>query len=171
MGIPDAASEVDPAMPPMEARQVDRLPTKPGWQFEPKWDGFRCLLFRAGNRAELTGKSGKSLARFFPEIVALIERLEPANFALDGELIVEANGALSFDALQMRLHPAASRIKRLSSETPATVMLFDALAINGNTCCRRLLSTGERHWRASIAGMRRSHGSGCLPSLATYHSL
>ncbi len=90
----------------MEARQVDDLPSEPGWQFEPKWDGFRCLLFRAGNRAELAGKSGKSLARFFPEIVSLVERLEPENFALDGELIVEANGALSFDALQMRLHPA-----------------------------------------------------------------
>jgi ATP-dependent DNA ligase len=133
MGIPDAANEVDPATPPMEARQVDRLPSEPGWQFEPKWDGFRCLLFRAGNRAEVAGKSGKSLARFFPEIVSLVERIEPENFALDGELIVEANGALSFDALQMRLHPAASRIKRLSLETPATVILFDALAINGNT--------------------------------------
>jgi ATP-dependent DNA ligase len=120
----------------MEARQMDRLPSEPGWQFEPKWDGFRCLLFRAGNRAELAGKSGKSLARFFPEIGSLLERLEPENFALDGELIVEANGALSFDALQMRLHPAASRIKRLSLETPATVILFDALAINGNTLLR-----------------------------------
>ena len=111
---------------------MDRLPSEPGWQFEPKWDGFRCLLFRAGNRAELAGKSGKSLARFFPEIVSRVGRLEPENFALDGELIVEANGTLSFDALQMRLHPAASRIKRLSLETPATVILFDALAINGN---------------------------------------
>jgi ATP-dependent DNA ligase len=133
METPDVANEVDPATPPMEARQVDRLPSEPGWQFEPKWDGFRCLLFRAGNRAELAGKSGKSLARFFPEIVSLVERFEPENFALDGELIVRANGALSFDALQMRLHPAASRIKRLSLETPATVILFDALAIEGNT--------------------------------------
>ena len=117
----------------MEARQVARLPIEPGWQFEPKWDGFRCLLFRAGNEAELAGKSGKSLARFFPEIVSLIGRLSPPSFALDGELIVAGNGAPSFDALQMRLHPAESRIRRLSQETPATVMLFDALAIDGKT--------------------------------------
>ncbi len=117
----------------MEARQVERLPSEPGWQYEPKWDGFRCLLFRAGKRAVLAGKSGKSLARFFPEIVSLIERLSPDGFALDGELVVTGNGASSFDALQMRLHPAESRIKRLSQETPATVILFDALAIDGRT--------------------------------------
>ena len=129
--IPDAAKEVDPAIPPMEARQEQRLPSEAGWQFEPKWDGFRCLLFRSGKQAELAAKSGKSLARFFPEIVSLIERLSPESFALDGELIVAADGVPSFEALQMRLHPAESRIKRLSSETPATVILFDALAIDG----------------------------------------
>ncbi len=117
----------------MEARQVDRLPSEPGWQFEPKWDGFRCLLFRGGKAAGLQGKSGKSLARFFPEIVSLVERLRPESFALDAELIVAAGGAPSFDALQKRLHPAESRIKRLSQETPATVILFDALAIDGRT--------------------------------------
>jgi len=133
MVIPDAAKEVDPAMPPMEARQERWLPSEAGWQFEPKWDGFRCLLFRSGKQAELAAKSGKSLARFFPEIVSLIERLSPESFALDGELIVAADGVPSFEALQMRLHPAESRIKRLSSETPATVILFDALAIDGRS--------------------------------------
>ena len=132
MVIPDAAKEINPAMPPMEARQEQRLPSEAGWQFEPKWDGFRCLLFRGGKQAELAAKSSKSLARFFPEIVSLIERLSPESFALDGELIVAADGA-SFEALQMRLHPAESRIKRLSSETPATVILFDALAIDGSS--------------------------------------
>ena len=117
----------------MEARQVDRLPSEPGWQFEPKWDGFRCFLFRAAKGAGLQGKSGKSLARFFPEIVSLVERMSPLDFALDGELVVAAGGAPSFDALQMRLHPAESRIRRLSQETPATVILFDALAIAGRT--------------------------------------
>ncbi len=124
---------VDPATPPMEARQVDRLPAEPGWQFEPKWDGFRCLLFRAGEQAEVAGKSGKSLARFFPEVVSLIGRLSPSSFALDGELIVAANGVPSFDALQMRLHPAASRIARLSAETPATFILFDVLSMDRKT--------------------------------------
>lgn len=117
----------------MEARQVKLLPSGPGWQFEPKWDGFRCLLFGGGNKAELAAKSGKSLARFFPEIVALVGRLSPGRFALDGELVVAPDGVPSFDTLQMRLHPAESRIRRLSSETPATVILFDALAIDGET--------------------------------------
>jgi ATP-dependent DNA ligase len=131
--IQSRAFPVDPKTPPMEARQVDRLPSEPGWQYEPKWDGFRCLLFCGGNAAQLAAKSGKSLARFFPEIVSLIERLSPARFALDAELIVASDGVPSFDALQMRLHPAASRIRRLAAETPATVILFDALAIDGQT--------------------------------------
>ena len=137
--IPAVAKEeqgvfpLDPATPPMEARQADRLPSGPDWQFEPKWDGFRCLLFRGGDQAALAGKSGKSLARFFPEIAALIGRLQPEAFALDGELVVTADGAPSFDALQMRLHPAESRIRRLSRETPATVILFDSLALDGKT--------------------------------------
>jgi ATP-dependent DNA ligase len=119
---------VDLATPPMEARQADSLPSNNGWQFEPKWDGFRCLVFRTGTRCEMLAKSGKSLARFFPEMVALISRLEPSTFVLDGELIVTGGDNVpSFDALQMRLHPAASRIERLARETPATLIIFDIL--------------------------------------------
>jgi ATP-dependent DNA ligase len=112
----------------MEAHQADALPQGEGWQFEPKWDGFRCLLFRDGRRIEMRAKSGKPLARFFPEVISLAGRLEISRFAADGELIIITNGAPSFGALQMRLHPAASRIARLSRETPATLVLFDLLA-------------------------------------------
>src|SRR5918998_1064627 len=113
--------------PPMEARLVDELPDEPGWQFEPKWDGFRCLAFRAGDEVDMRAKSGKPLARYFPEVVALLRRLPQERFVLDGELAIPVGTSLSFDALQMRLHPAESRIRKLSLETPATLMLFDLL--------------------------------------------
>ena len=111
----------------MEARSASKLPEDPGWQFEPKWDGFRCIAFRAGDEVEIRAKSGKSLSRFFPEVVANLRSLSPSAFVLDGELVLAIGGTLSFDALQMRLHPAASRIERLSRETPASLLLFDCL--------------------------------------------
>jgi ATP-dependent DNA ligase len=118
-----------PGMPPMEARLVDSLPSEPGWQFEPKWDGFRCLVFRSGDRVDLQGKSGKPLARFFPEVAAALREIAAARFVVDGELAIPVGDALSFDALQMRLHPAESRIRRLAAETPAILILFDLLVI------------------------------------------
>jgi ATP-dependent DNA ligase len=112
---------------PMEARLVSELPTGEGWQFEPKWDGFRCVVFRNGERVELQAKSGKPLSRFFPEVVERVRNLSARQFVLDGELAIPVGESLSFDALQMRLHPAESRIQKLSVETPATLMLFDLL--------------------------------------------
>jgi ATP-dependent DNA ligase len=113
--------------PPMEAKLVTELPDEPGWQFEPKWDGFRCLAFRAGGAVDLRAKSGKTLTRYFPEVVAMLEALKPKQFVLDGELAIPLDGTLSFDALQMRIHPAESRIGKLSVETPAILILFDML--------------------------------------------
>jgi ATP-dependent DNA ligase len=112
---------------PMEAKPVTELPEEPGWQFEPKWDGFRCLAFRAGKEVDLRAKSGKPLAHYFPEVVAMLEELKPKRFVLDGELAIPRDGTLSFDALQMRVHPAESRIKKLAAETPAILILFDML--------------------------------------------
>jgi ATP-dependent DNA ligase len=112
---------------PMEARSADELPSGNGWQFEPKWDGFRCLAFKAGDSVELRAKSGKPLGRYFPEIVALIRDLGAQGFVVDGELTIDIDGRLSFDALQMRLHPAESRILKLARETPARLVLFDML--------------------------------------------
>lgn len=112
---------------PMEARSADELPDGPGWQFEPKWDGFRCLAFRDGTKVDLRAKSGKPLGRYFPEIIAALRNAKQRRFVIDGELVIVADGHLSFEALQMRLHPAASRIARLAGETPATLIAFDML--------------------------------------------
>ena len=116
------------AIEPMEAKLVTELPSGEGWQFEPKWDGFRCLVFKAGGEVALISKSGKPLERYFPEVAAAIAALPDKTLALDGELLIPVGAALSFEALQARLHPAQSRIRKLSVETPARLMLFDWLA-------------------------------------------
>ena len=114
--------------PPMEARTADVLPVEDGpWQYEPKWDGFRCLAFKSGDEVELRAKSGKPLGRYFPEVVSRLQQLNADRFVLDGELVIEIEGRLAFDALQMRLHPAESRIRKLSAETPARLIVFDIL--------------------------------------------
>jgi ATP-dependent DNA ligase len=119
--------------PPMEARSEDELPREQGWQFEPKWDGFRCLAFRKGDAVDLRAKSGKPLGRYFPEVVELLRGLRTDRFVIDGELVVEIERRLSFDALQMRLHPAESRIRKLARETPARFVLFDMLILPDGT--------------------------------------
>jgi ATP-dependent DNA ligase len=119
------------SLAPMEAHLVVALPDEPGWQFEPKWDGFRCLASRSGDAIDLFAKSGKPLARYFPEIVAGLRDVPLDLFVLDGELAIAQGDVLSFDALQMRLHPAESRIRKLARETPAFLILFDALALPG----------------------------------------
>lgn len=111
----------------MEARSAAMLPAGEGWWYEPKWDGFRCLAVRDGGEVRLQAKSGKPLARYFPEVVAALAHLPQTRFVLDGELLVETLGRASFDALQMRLHPAETRIRRLAHETPASLELFDML--------------------------------------------
>ena len=113
---------------PMEARAVGEVPTGEGWQYEPKWDGFRCLAFRNGSDVELMSKSGKPLTRYFPDVVELLLALRAKRFVLDGEIVVPEGDALSFDALLQRIHPAASRVAKLSTETPASLILFDLLA-------------------------------------------
>jgi ATP-dependent DNA ligase len=114
---------------PMEAKSAPRLPGAAGaWQYEPKWDGFRCLAFKAGKAVDLRAKSGKPLGRYFPEVVAMLSGLGAERFVLDGELVIEIDGRLALDALQMRLHPAESRIRKLSAETPARLVIFDMLA-------------------------------------------
>ncbi len=112
---------------PMEALPATELPTGEPWQYEPKWDGFRCLAFRDGDRVELMSKSAKSLTRYFPELVAALSKLEARKFVLDGEIVIPVHGGLSFDDLLMRIHPAASRVKKLSEATPSTFIVFDLL--------------------------------------------
>jgi ATP-dependent DNA ligase len=112
----------------MEARSVDTIPRGKEWQYEPKWDGFRCLLSRDGKRVTMQSKAGEDLTRYFPEVVAAAEKLKAASFVLDGELVVPQGKAFSFDALLQRIHPAASRVKTLSEQTPALFIAFDLLA-------------------------------------------
>src|SRR6266480_4028978 len=122
-----------PAIPPMEARSVDEIPTNDGWQYEPKWDGFRCLAFRDRDEIFLQSKNGQPLARYFPDVVANVAKLPHQRFVLDGELVIPVGGALSFDELQLRLHPAASRVQKLAAANQAVYIVFDQLAENANS--------------------------------------
>jgi ATP-dependent DNA ligase len=112
----------------MEARSVDAIPKGAEWQYEPKWDGFRCLMSRQGERVDLRSKSGEDLARYFPELVQAALALKAREFVLDGEIVVPHGKSFSFDDLLQRIHPAASRVKKLSQETPALFLAFDLLA-------------------------------------------
>ena len=111
----------------MEAKSVAQLPSGDNWQYEPKWDGFRCLAFRDGDRIDLQSKSGQPLARYFPEVAEALLKLKAKQFVLDGEIVVPIKGQFSFDDLLMRIHPAASRVKKLALETPAKLIVFDLL--------------------------------------------
>jgi len=112
---------------PMEALPATDLPTGKEWQYEPKWDGFRCLAFRDGDSVELQSKSSKPLTRYFPELAAALLAIKPKKFVLDGEIVIPVDGHLSFDELLMRIHPAASRVLKLSQEHPCVFIVFDLL--------------------------------------------
>lgn len=114
-------------LPPMEAEQHEELPAGRGWQYEPKWDGFRCLAFRDGDDIRLQSKAGKPLQRYFPELVDALAAIGARRFLLDGEIVLRVDGHLAFDQLLQRIHPAASRIERLAREMPAEYMVFDLL--------------------------------------------
>ena len=149
----------------MEALLVAELPSDArGWQFEPKWDGFRCLAFRAGSEVEIKAKSGKSLSRFFPEVLTNLQALPHATFVLDGELVIPIDGELSFDALQMRLHPAQSRIDRLAEETPATLILFDCLLTKPREpLLARPFAQRREALEAFFQGIGEAHGLALTP--------
>jgi len=125
---PGAKLSLHPPLAPMEASSVDELPKGDCWQYEPKWDGFRCLAFRERDRVALQSKSGKMLTRYFPELVEAVLALEAQRFVLDSEIVVPSGRAFSFDALLQRIHPASSRVRRLAQETPAQLIVFDLLA-------------------------------------------
>jgi len=112
---------------PMEARLVDELPTGKDWQYEPKWDGFRCLAYRDGAKVDLMSKAGKPLARYFPDLVETVSEITAKRFVLDGEIVIPHDGSLSFDELLLRIHPAKSRVLMLAEQHPATLIVFDLL--------------------------------------------
>src|SRR5204862_601560 len=101
---------------PMEAKSVEKLPSGDNWQYEPKWDGFRCLAFRDGDKVDLQSKAGQSLTRYFPETVAALRELKADRFVVDSELVIPVQGRFSFDDLLQRIHPAASRVNKLATQ-------------------------------------------------------
>ena len=152
-----------PPIPPMEARSVEEIPNGEEWQYEPKWDGFRCLAFRDGEKIFLQSKNGQPLARYFPDVVSNMAKLPQQQFVLDGELVIPIGGALSFDELQLRLHPAASRVQKLAAAHPAVYVVFDVLAEDGKSYLklplrerRQLLEKFARSNLRSVKGVRLS---------------
>jgi ATP-dependent DNA ligase len=145
---------VNPPILPMLAKLIGELPVGGTWMFEPKWDGFRALVFRDGDEILIQSRDGKSLNRYFPELLEPLRSQLPARGVLDGELVVARNGALDFDALQLRIHPAASRVKLLSQETSASMVLFD------------LLSEGDQDLRDTPFNERRRRLESLLSSAA-----
>src|SRR5688572_8958056 len=134
---------VMPPVKPMLSKSAHALPSGEGWIFEPKWDGFRCIVFRDGDEVELGSRNERPMSRYFPEVVEAVKAELPERCVLDGELVVTGPQGLDFDALQMRLHPAASRVTKLAAETPASLVLFDILGL------------GNRDVRSATFGERR----------------
>ena len=145
---------VNPPVLPMLAKRVEELPAGATWIFEPKWDGFRALVFRDGDEVLIQSRDGKSLNRYFPELLEPLRSQLPVRCVLDGEIVVAKDDALDFDALQLRIHPAQSRVKLLSREIPASIVFFD------------LLSEGDRDLRSMAFADRRSMLESLLSSVA-----
>lgn len=122
---------LSPPFPPMEAKRVEKVPSGEGWLFEPKWDGFRAIVFRSGDQVAIQSKAGQPLGRYFPELIEAVRSLKADRFVLDGEIVVPVGGRLSFDDLLLRIHPAASRIQKLADSSPASLYAFDLLCVKG----------------------------------------
>ncbi len=152
---------------PMEALSVDTIPEGKDWQYEPKWDGFRCLLFRDGDRIELQSKSGQSLTRYFPELVEAAAALKAKRFVLDGEIVVPQDRAFSFDNLLQRIHPAASRVKKLAAETPALLIVFDLLAQGRDNLIGEPLSNRRKELDAFARKALKGHKAFRLSPVTT----
>jgi ATP-dependent DNA ligase len=148
------ASSQSAPLAAMEARSVDTIPRGSEWQYEPKWDGFRCLLARRGNKVDLRSKSGEDLTRYFPELAEAALKLNVPAFLLDGEIVVPHGKAFSFDDLLQRIHPAASRVQKLSAETPALYLAFDLLATSED---KALSAEPLRKRRPALEVFARSH--------------
>jgi ATP-dependent DNA ligase len=158
---------IDLTTPPMEARPVAELPRGAHWRYEPKWDGFRCLAFRDGDRIELRSKSGQDLGRYFPDVVAAVAALSAQRCVLDGEIAIPIERRLSFEALQLRLHPAASRVRKLAAEHPAVYIVFDLLVgANGERIMDRPFVERRTALEAFVAAEPATEALRLSPSVA-----
>src|SRR2546422_7014927 len=141
----------------MEALLVDEIPTGEQWQYEPKWDGFRCVAFKDGDHVELQSKAGQSLSRYFPELISALQEIKANKFVIDGEIVIPVGNSFSFDDLLQRIHPAESRIRKLSNEYPAKMIIFDLLVSpDGKSLTARRLSERrpllEKFFEQNMAG-------------------
>src|SRR3954468_8013863 len=136
----------------MLAKRVGELPPGDGWIFEPKWDGFRTLVFRDGDDIFIQSRDEKPLNRYFPELVEPLEEQLPEHCVLDGEIVIATDEGLDFDLLQLRLHPAASRVKKLAVETPASVVFFDVLCENDKSLCESAFAERRGRLEVMLAG-------------------
>ena len=142
--FPSIRLPIRPPYPPAEAKSVAEIPSGEGWLYEPKWDGFRCLVFRSADQMPLQSKAGQPLGRYFPELVAALRKLPHSSFVLDGEIVIFSGEQLAFDDLLMRIHPAESRIRKLAAETPATLMCFDLLVDHNGKLLTKLTLAERR---------------------------
>lgn len=154
---------IRPPFPPQEAKSVDEIPEGENWLYEPKWDGFRCLIFRKRDQVLLQSKAGQPLGRYFPELIAAILKLGAEQFVLDGEIVIFHEDVLSFDDLLLRIHPAESRIRKLSAESPATLMCFDLLV---DTAGKNLTDLTLRQRRERLEDFFRSVSKGGMVRLS-----
>src|SRR3984885_11311625 len=135
---------VNPPVLPMLAKRVSALPDGGDWIFEPKWDGFRALVFRDGDEILIQSRDGKPLNRYFPDLLDPLRTTLPPRCVLDGEIVIVKNDGLDFDALQLRLHPAASRVKLLSVQIPASFVFFDLLCLEDRNLCSQAFQERRR---------------------------
>jgi ATP-dependent DNA ligase len=155
----------------MEARSVPVLPSGPEWRYEPKWDGFRCLAFRDSEHVELRSKSGQPLARYFPDVVAALLLLRVRRFALDGEIVIPIERRLSFEALQLRLHPAESRVRKLVNEHPALYVVFDLLvAPDGRSLLDKPFTERRHALEKFMVAQHDAPGIRLSPSIADHRA-
>ncbi len=145
---------IEPPFVPMEAKSAEEIPAGPDWQYEPKWDGFRCLVFRENSEVVLQSKAGQPLQRYFPEVVSSTLTVPASCFVIDCELVIPVNGSLSFDDLLLRIHPAASRVNKLAKEHPGMLIAFDLL-VDEHGHSRLNLPLRKR--RALLEGFSRRH--------------
>ena len=150
-----------PAVKPMLAKSQEELPLGDGWRYEPKWDGFRAIVTRDADGVRIDSRGDRPLGRYFPELVELLAGQPPATYVMDGEIVMIANGVMDFETLQLRLHPAASRVNKLAGEIPSTLVAFDLLELDGRDV--RPLTTDER--RAELEGLIERLGRRARPRL------
>src|SRR5207253_3681366 len=141
-----------PPVAPMLSSAADALPEGDGWQFEPKWDGFRTLVFRDGDTILLQSRDGKPMNRYFPELVAPLQAALPERCVVDGEIVIVGRGGLDFEALLLRIHPAASRVKLLAEQSPASFVAWDLLALDDEDLRQAPLAARRERLEQVVAG-------------------